>query len=77
MVEIKRNLTVPLFIKNKVRQTKYPWADLEVGDCFDIPTGTKRDNVAASISAANTKYKPKKFRRENLPDGSFRIWRAE
>lgn len=75
MTEIKKNIPMPPFIKKGERQLKYPWREIEVGDCFDMPADQK--NQTAAVGMANSAHSPKKFRRQKLEDGTSRIWRVE
>lgn len=54
---------------------KYPWRDMEVGDCFDFPPVIKRNHAGTAATIAG-KRTGRKFATRKLPDGTIRCWRV-
>jgi len=61
-----RNCTKP--------KSKYPWAQMEVGDCFFVPDGPDGVTAGALLSQASRLGLKAVTRRE--PNGT-RVWRTE
>ena len=76
--EILRGLTPPVRRRAGGRHPKYPWRQMEAGDCIVVPAYAKRPSKAQGIVAAQ--YFVKRHRpdlramQEKLDDGTFRIW---
>jgi len=58
----------------EVRQKKYPWETMKVGESFPLESSRF---LYSYTSGANKRYKPKKFRAGKAEDGSLRIWRIK
>ena len=71
MYEIKKNIPVPADGR-EVRNHKYPWREMEIGDCID---GDNKMSVAANCFARrNEGYN---FTRRKLGENFYRVWRIE
>ena len=68
MIEIEKN--VPLFPRKT--NTKYPFAEMKVGDSFVIPPRPKTPILQGYAKTFGIKIT---IRRQ--PDGSYRVWRIE
>lgn len=53
---------------------KYPWHEMEKGDSFVFPEGSRFGYEAART--ASKRYAPKKFVTRIQPDKNFRCWRV-
>jgi hypothetical protein len=77
MIEIEKNIPLP---PKETRQTKYPYARMEVGDSFFVPqTRASKDSVYASIQWAKRKLGFKFILRADNADndnGGVRAWRV-
>lgn len=71
MFEIIKNADLP---KQRQGSPKYPFAELEVGDAFDVPSEMSRKVRSASSHWA--KNNGRKLTCRELPDGSLRVYRA-
>lgn len=65
----------------KNRISKYPFAEMELGDAFDVPLEAKKtiaairgriSNAAATFCKKNVGFK---FTTRKMPDGCIRVWR--
>ena len=74
MYEIKKGIPI-------ISKRRFPWANMEVGDCFDIPL-TERKNPVSSVFSSFTVYKKthpdmkitsRTIKEENL----IRTWRIK
>lgn len=72
MIEILRGESVP---PKKSLETKYPWAELEVGDCFIVPK--IKWNAVRARAVEVTRRTGMKFVTRLLPDGRVGVWRVE
>ena len=77
MIEIKKGIKMPKSrFQNK--QRKYPWGEMEVGDCFD--TGIRK-NTGASYTTAGEKWALKHGRKmkfaSRMVNGTIWIWRIK
>ena len=76
--EIKKG--IPISKKTRTAKRKYPFDELEVGDCFDEPyfESDQKDIVGNRISNAIMNYAPKKFTRRTIKEEYvIRVWRIE
>ena len=77
MYEIKKGIEMPTKRRGKII---FPWEDLEVGDCFDIPTEgirRRRPAVFASLHIFN-KINGKNYKiTTQKVDDFIRVWRIE
>jgi len=71
MINIDKNIPIP---KPRGSSNYYPWASMEVGDSFLIPTH-KHNNVSAATRYAKLRYKHKYSARKE--EGGIRVWRIE
>jgi len=69
MFELKDDVKMPG--RRGGRKPKYPFADMEVGQSFEIPANGR---TAASVYGARTN---KKFATRKMEDGTFRCWRLK
>lgn len=58
------------------RASKYPFAIMEVGDSFVVPSSVKPETVRSALGAFAKKNKDKKFA-VRVVDGKTRVWRIE
>lgn len=74
-VQIEKDIPLP-----EVRRgflSKWPAADLEVGESFLIPADAMKPTIRQQFAASCTqKLKPKKFAGRTV-DGGTRIWRVK
>ncbi len=80
--EIEEGIEIPVS-KRGARGTKYPYAQLEVGQSFLVPTtGSKEGDEKKQKSLLSTSHR---FGKENdckftvrlVPDEGIRVWRKE
>lgn len=78
MIEIKKGVPMP-FSPSIV----YPWPELEIGDCFDVPVPDHRTarDVQNSVHVAARHFRnrhkvPLKLITRTI-DGAIRVWRVE
>jgi hypothetical protein len=58
------------------RRPVYPWGDLEVGGCFEIPAG-KRNSLRNAVNYRNRTY-PQQFEiRQDEDNGKFYVFRIK
>ena len=79
-MSIRRDIPMPGF----TRQTKYPFKDMDIGDCLVLEAGhpgtiQSKNRVARAQQSAYTfgRNNDKKFRGQLQPNGSLHIWRVE
>ena len=70
-ITIDKDVPIP---EKKSKPRKYPWADMEVGDSFEMPLSTK--TASAQASYAGVRYGMKFTCRKTGPN-TTRIWRIE
>jgi hypothetical protein len=58
------------------RGSKYPFADMEVGNSFLVPEGIKSQTIRSAIGAFNKTNKDRKFA-VRVTDAGTRVWRTE
>jgi hypothetical protein len=77
MITIDKGIPVPTM---RIRPSKYPWADMDVGDSFLVEaTAEEMKARSASISRGATaaaKQLGRKFTVRKV-DGGVRVWRTE
>jgi len=56
--------------------TRYPFAQMKVGDSFLVPSDVTREAVAVAASRYGKAHNMR-FSTRKLKDGSFRCWRLE
>lgn len=66
---IEKNIPAP-----PNRRSKYPFADMEVGDSFMIPGAATSAKIGSSISYRCIRYGEKY--RTSAVDGGLRVWRV-
>lgn len=70
--EIKKGIPIPTS-----RPAKYPFAELEIGDCFDCPIDRPRTRINVSMAAKGfAKRHGVKFATRKIGD-VVRCWRVE
>ena len=74
MSEIKVDKGIPL--PPNFRQTKYPWATMDVGDSFALPGPGQAGRANRLARFATAKYKPKEFV-HGKHEGQYRVWRSK
>lgn len=81
MFEIRSDLPIPAAASNP-RNSKYPLAQLEPGQCFVIPADEVPAKGISSIRAAIYKFradkgKARQFQPALLENGDVGVWRVE
>ena len=66
----------PLIDSNVPLPTRYPFAEMKVGDSFLVPSDVTRQAVAVAATRYGRKHNMK-FSTRQLKDGGFRCWRLE
>ena len=74
MSEFKIEDGIPIPGQNKVRGTKYPWKELQVGQSFFVPLNGKRAAVVQSTLNSAGKYVGMKVATRQV-EGGVRVWR--
>lgn len=76
MFEIERGVPVPKRNQSR-RESKYPCAEMEIGDSFFIPAGQVKAPAAYAVAvSANKRFPERKFVPRTV-EGGMRIWRVE
>lgn len=70
MLEIDKGIPRPA----SLRAAKYPWAALEIGDSFFVPSVNGATHNVASVASWAGKRHGKKFSSRTV-DGGVRVWR--
>jgi hypothetical protein len=74
MIKIEKNIPLP---PKETRQTKYPYARMEVGDSFFVAqTQASKDSVYSSIQWAQRKLRFKFIVRADNDNAGVRVWRV-
>lgn len=73
-MNIKIDKDIPPPPLGRAPATRYPFADLEVGDSFFIPGATPQ-SISGSTSWARNKLTPRKFTVRTV-EGGTRVWRV-
>lgn len=68
MIKIDKSIPPPV-----AKTTKYPWAEMEVGDSFLIEAA--RSSATSLAGSASARYAPKRFVSRKEGSGR-RIWRV-
>lgn len=72
-IGIDKNVPIPT---KADRTTKYPWADMEIGDSFFVPKANK-NTIASTSAAASVKYRHS-YKTVEVVQGrtkGVRVWR--
>lgn len=85
MFEILKNLPVPqkyVATKNGRRASKYPFEEMEIGDCLAFPADSIKDPeykkiYGAAMSFARRVKQGYTFRFGKIEDGKFGCWKIE
>lgn len=85
MFEILKNLPVPQkYVSTKIggRVSKYPFEDMEIGDCLAFPAESIKDAdykkiYGAAMSFARRVKKGYTFRFGKIEEGKFGCWKIE
>jgi hypothetical protein len=77
-VDIEKNVPLPI----RVKPSKYPWAEMQVGDSFlFLPQDgeSTRDTQLRACNAASQwgRRHTTRFTVRTLKDGNVRVWRVE
>lgn len=73
MIQIEKNISVPA-AQNVGRPRIYPFAEMEIGDSFLLPTAEK-DRVGQAAKAWKARHGGWNYRTRVLDEG-IRIWRV-
>lgn len=73
-ITIDRNIPLPDPKRGGKRASKYPWADMKIGESFRFPDTVKK-TTAASLTYSAGKTHQRKFSLRALDDG-IRVWRT-
>ena len=77
MFQLETGIPVPPRASfGSVRGSKYPFADMEVGESFLVPEDVKLTTIRSAIGAFNKNNKTVKFAVRNTDTG-VRVWRTE
>jgi hypothetical protein len=74
MFTIEKNVAIPAASRTGGGKSKYPWAQMEIGDSFFVP-GAKVETFYTLVSAQNKKGDARFICRKI--DGGVRVWRVE
>ncbi len=80
MYKIEKNLAIPT--RHNRRQSKYPWADLQIGDSFLVPFNevnvkNERSNLHTSYRQwCRTRQLPERKISVQEVEKGFRVWRV-
>lgn len=66
-MKVEKNIPVP---------RKYPFAEMQVGDSFEVPEGTKRTTVNVAAKRYGMMHNMK-FTVRLTPERKLRCWRVE
>lgn len=77
--KIERNVPVP---KRRVRNAKYPWADLKIGDSFFVPLDGQHSLEILQNSLLGCIRKSRNLKIEittriDKPNNGVRVWRTK
>ena len=72
MINIDKNIPMPKIVRNGGPKAKYPFADMQVGDSFEVTDKTTKK--FASTCAAATRRLGSKFTIRTIDNG-IRVWR--
>lgn len=79
MAQIKIDKGIP--IPERRTHTKFPFADMEIGDSFFVPAKqTKMSTLAARVSVARKRHAPRSFLLAKVTEKKIegtRVWRIE
>lgn len=71
MIQIEKNIPIP---ENARRgRPSYPWADMDIGDSFFVPSVTKK-SAKSTCRHASLRHEPMKFICHDV-EGGVRAWR--
>jgi hypothetical protein len=72
LYEVEKDIDIPPEYPG--RRTKYPWTEMDIGDSFLVPDGTRKKlNTAVYAASRALKWK---FVSRDVP-GGVRIWRVK
>jgi len=71
-ITIDKDVPIP---EQSDRRTKYPFADMQVGDSFAVPEKQGRGAFTAAVNWSR-RHNNAKFTYRRLSDGTYRIWRV-
>lgn len=80
MYEIKKGVEIPPRERKSGTKSKYPFAQMAIGDCFDVPISERgAAKTQSAIHSASRAYglmnEPIRIRTHRLGD-SIRVWRV-
>ena len=78
MFEVERGIPIPPVASGRKigQKNKYPWADMEVGDCFFVPNPPYGRNPVYSAASDRNRITRTKFWLRTESAG-VRVWRVE
>lgn len=74
MIQIDKNIPIPPRPTLPGRPSKYPFAEMEVGDSFATDKPCRGTTISGSINFAAKKL-GYKFTSRKQADGTIRVWR--
>lgn len=77
-IKIEKGIEIPSRLRKSGKPSKYPFAQLEVGESFLVRTTSKKSKVNRQVGLCSSfrKYAPKRFTSRTIAEG-VRIWRIE
>jgi hypothetical protein len=77
--EVEKGVPIPKQRARREGGTKYPFAEMEVGDSFAVGFVSEKVLTAirqASVRFVKERHPDRKFSFRKLEDGSYRCWRV-
>lgn len=68
---------VPMPYAGNGAPTKYPWADMEIGDSFFVPDVPKTFNIYKCVVQFNERHKKSIVVKQRRESNGVRVWRIE
>jgi hypothetical protein len=75
--KIEKGVPLPSWQTGRAGQSKYPFADLQVGDSFLVPHFAKTSQMSALIGRWQRTHSNQRFATRKVEGGGVRVWRIE
>jgi hypothetical protein len=75
MIKVDKGIPLPQQ-KGSGRRPKYPWLDMEIGDSFTVPPGTRKSLAGSGNRQARLAGLPHRFT-QRIDNGEMRVWRIK